>query len=281
MHIARNRRASRQTISKNQKTHPAARSARNEQDFMLRGASPPGFASDMILSFPPHALSSSADEQKTDTHPAQSSMSPVKNAPTARNGAPQSRRPKGKKARKAAMRMADEQSSKTASPNISTSPRAPLATVEAQALPLSQAAAQLTYRQMASDILTPRASASADLALTKITRHAEPKGALALAPAKPAFLLQSAPEPLVTGLTPVAALSPLPRSRALAPARRQGLVDVIAFFLRDSGRRLARWSAQRQKTREERALLNAAVLRKHMLKSQLDALEALRQQRPR
>jgi RNA polymerase-interacting CarD/CdnL/TRCF family regulator len=56
---------------------------------------------------------------------------------------------------------------------------------------------------------------------------------------------------------------------------------VIAFFLRDSGRRLARWSAQRQKTREERALLNTAILRNHMLKSQLDALEALRQQRSR
>ena len=97
----------------------------------------------------------------------------------------------------------------------------------------------------------------------------------------PAFLLSPAPPPLAMGLAPVTAFSPLPRSRALVPARRQGVVDVIAFFLRDSGRRLARWSAQRHKTREERALLNAAALRNHMLKSQLDALEALSQRKQR
>jgi hypothetical protein len=39
-----------------------------------------------------------------------------------------------------------------------------------------------------------------------------------------------APEPETA---PVLAAMPLPRARALVPARRQGLIDVIAFLLRD------------------------------------------------
>lgn len=111
------------------------------------------------------------------------------------------------------------------------------------------------------------------------------------APRQPVLLLP-APEPLVERPAqplepevapepepePVATLAdtPLPRTRALVPARRQGLVDVIAFLLRDSGRRLARWSARRHKTREEQAALRRAEARQINLQRELEALDALR-----
>jgi hypothetical protein len=83
-----------------------------------------------------------------------------------------------------------------------------------------------------------------------------------------------APEPA----TALAALAdaPLPRARALVPARRQGLVDVIAFLLRDSGRRLARWSARRRKSQAEREVLRRAEARHINLQRELEALDALR-----
>lgn len=123
---------------------------------------------------------------------------------------------------------------------------------------------------------------------------AEPEPQVAPAAAAPdAFVLLPAPEPLVEAppapaepdvvpepepATALAALAdaPLPRARALVPARRQGLVDVIAFLLRDSGRRLARWSARRHKTREERTALRRAQARQINLQRELEALDALR-----
>lgn len=104
--------------------------------------------------------------------------------------------------------------------------------------------------------------------------------------APPALRLLAEPEPLVEA--PVApeepaaefanalAAEPLPRARALVPARRQGLVDAIAFLLRDSGRRLARWSARRHKSREEQAALRLAEARQINLQRELEALEVLR-----
>jgi hypothetical protein len=82
-----------------------------------------------------------------------------------------------------------------------------------------------------------------------------------------------APEP-ETG--PALAEMPLPRARALVPARRQGLIDVIAFLLRDSGRRLARWSARRHETRAEQAALRRAEAQQINLQRKLEALDALR-----
>lgn len=95
-------------------------------------------------------------------------------------------------------------------------------------------------------------------------------------PAEPRVAPQPepAPEPAI-----VLTEAPLPRARALVPARRQGLVDVIAYFLRDSGRRLARWSARRHKTREERAALRTAEARQINLQRELEALDMLRRNR--
>lgn len=99
-----------------------------------------------------------------------------------------------------------------------------------------------------------------------------------LEPAEPRVAPQPEPEPepeVAIALTD----APLPRARALVPARRQGLVDVIAFFLRDSGRRLARWSARRHKTREEKAALRRAEAHQINLLRELEALDALRRNR--
>lgn len=111
----------------------------------------------------------------------------------------------------------------------------------------------------------------------------------------PVVTLPDLPEPLVELPAPMAAAAPapasalaaladaqaapLPRSRSLVPARRQGLVDVIAFLLRDSGRRLARWSARRHKTRAEQAALRQAEARQLNLQRELEALDALRRNR--
>ena len=97
----------------------------------------------------------------------------------------------------------------------------------------------------------------------------------------PASLTEPRPAPATGALAAMAnaQAAPLPRSRALVPARRQGLVDVIAFLLRDSGRRLARWSAQRHKSRAERELIRSAQVRQQALLSELEALDALRRNR--
>lgn len=122
------------------------------------------------------------------------------------------------------------------------------------------------------------------LSLAEMPERAEPE----------AFILPAAPEPAVALLVPAepeavpvpepepaAALAeaPLPRARALVPARRQGLIDVIAFLLRDSGRRLARWSARRHKSRTEQAALRRAEARQLNLQRELEALDALRRHR--
>lgn len=93
--------------------------------------------------------------------------------------------------------------------------------------------------------------------------------------AKPEHVPEPEPAALAKALTALADI-PIPRARALVPARRQGLVDVIAFLLRDSGRRLARWSARRHKTRTERDALRRAEARQINLQRELEALDALR-----
>ena len=67
---------------------------------------------------------------------------------------------------------------------------------------------------------------------------------------------------------------PLPAGRALV-ARRQGFVDVIAFALRDSGRRLARWSSARRRADDMKEKLVRAEARMRAMEAQLAALQAL------
>jgi hypothetical protein len=95
-------------------------------------------------------------------------------------------------------------------------------------------------------------------------------------PAAPEPMPVPEPEPEPAVALAAIADAPLPRGRALVPARRHGLIDVIAFLLRDSGRRLARWSARRHKTRAEQAALRRAEAQQINLQRELAALDALR-----
>ncbi|OYU35203.1 hypothetical protein [Novosphingobium sp. PASSN1] len=113
----------------------------------------------------------------------------------------------------------------------------------------------------AASAVSPRVLSFADMPELQ-AREPEPE-------VRPSALLAVA-EPLA-----LLAEAPLPRARALVPARRQGLVDVIAFLLRDSGRRLARWSARRHKSRAERDALRRAEARQINLRRELEALDAL------
>lgn len=70
--------------------------------------------------------------------------------------------------------------------------------------------------------------------------------------------------------------APLPAARALAP-RRQGFIDVLAFMLRDSGRRLARWSSARRRADEARAKLARTEAKLRAIEAQLAALRALQE----
>jgi hypothetical protein len=71
-------------------------------------------------------------------------------------------------------------------------------------------------------------------------------------------------------------VAPLPASRALVP-RRQGFIDVLAFALRDSGRRLARWSSTRRRADDLKDKLAKAEARMRAMEAQLAALRAIQE----
>lgn len=119
----------------------------------------------------------------------------------------------------------------------------------------------------------PEPLVQAPVPLTQPELEPEPAAARVLAlAAMPELQVEAAKPDMVAAINDV----PLPRSRALVPARRQGLVDVIAFLLRDSGRRLARWSVRRHKSKVERELLRLAEARQRAMVSELEALDGLR-----
>lgn len=90
--------------------------------------------------------------------------------------------------------------------------------------------------------------------------------------------LMIVPAPKVDAPVPeaVAPETPLPPSRALVP-RRRGFVDAIAFVLRDSGRRLARWSSAQRRAEEMKEKLARAEARMRAMEAQLAALQALQE----
>lgn len=96
----------------------------------------------------------------------------------------------------------------------------------------------------------------------------------------PALALPPEPDLPVPSPTPVEAepdhSAPLPTARALVP-RRQGFVDVLAFVLRDSGRRLARWSSARRRADDMKDKLAKAEVRMRAMEAQLAALQALQE----
>ncbi len=222
---------------------------------------------------------------------------------------PKRRNPKGKKARKAAARLAaarEAQALVPAPPKPAVRTSEGTAKSKARAKPAAARPEAVLPEQLpaipAAPLLEQRL-AERPAPVLLLPQRPEPLVIAAPEPAVPepavpmeapqALRLLTAPEPLVEAEVetapapapePVTVLAesadaPLPKARALVPARRQGLVDVLAFLLRDSGRRLARWSARRHKTREERAALRTAQARQINLQRELEALDALRRNR--
>lgn len=217
---------------------------------------------------------------------------------------PKRRNAKGKKARKAAAKLAAAREAQVLEPDacaVIEKPRRAKATAKkGKARGKSRKAVKpeqlpaIPATKVVLGTYSPPAQVIAPPVLTLPVRP-EPLVEAVEVP-QPALLL-SAPEPLLqTPLEPaeprvapqpepapepaiVLTEAPLPRARALVPARRQGLVDMIAFFLRDSGRRLARWSVRRHKTREEKAALRRAEARQVNLQRELEALDMLRRHR--
>ncbi len=207
---------------------------------------------------------------------------------------PKRRNPKGKKARKAAARLAAAREAQTpeavlveaCAPNQKRQPKAATKPkAKGRARPVAARRKAVQPEQLPA--IPPPPLLEQRLAMQLAPAIAMPVRSEPLVVAEPApqaLLLLPAPEPQVEA-PPVSAAqdaaptpqeAPLPRARALVPARRQGLVDVIAFLLRDSGRRLARWSARRHKTRAEQAALRRAEARQINLQRELEALDALR-----
>lgn len=203
------------------------------------------------------------------------------------------RNPKGKKARKAAARLAAAREAQALEPAplvVIEKPRQakpaarkgkarskPAKGIRPEQLPAIPAANALqgTYSPPSKPAhVEPRAEALKLSPPVLLLPAPEPLIELPPGPAEPEVVPEPEPEPAIA-----LADAPLPKARALVPARRQGLVDVIAFLLRDSGRRLARWSARRHKTRAERAALRQAEARQINLQRELEALDALRRNR--
>lgn len=142
--------------------------------------------------------------------------------------------------------------------SLAAMPELPLAALPLEALPQTQGSPAVTLPQRSEPLVEMEALVAEQASFLSF----------GLAPAAPAL----------AALADAQAV-PLPRSHAIVPARQQGLVDVIAFLLRDSGRRLARWSARRHKSRAERDLIRTAEARQRALLSEFQALDALRRNR--
>ncbi|WP_428331805.1 hypothetical protein [Novosphingobium sp.] len=108
---------------------------------------------------------------------------------------------------------------------------------------------------------------------------AQARAAMAAPTAEQLIIMAAIPElsaPLAEAVRPepVTIAEPIPAGRALVPHRR-GFVDVIAFALRDSGRRLARWSSARRRADDMKEKLVRAEARMRAMEAQLAALQEL------
>ena len=106
----------------------------------------------------------------------------------------------------------------------------------------------------------------------------------ARAPARPLSSLSALPdhEPIPVPAPNAAAADTRTSPEAGAPGRalavrRQGFIDILAFALRDSGRRLARWSSARRRADDMKNKLARAEARMRAMEAQLAALRALQE----
>jgi len=111
---------------------------------------------------------------------------------------------------------------------------------------------------------------TADLII--VAAPVEPECAPALArPSGSGVRMDPAPAEIMAGPE-----VPLPSPRALGP-RRQGFIDILAFVLRDSGRRLSRWSSAKRRADDMKDKLARAEARLRAMEAQLSALQALQE----
>jgi hypothetical protein len=134
-------------------------------------------------------------------------------------------------------------------------------------------AAALARAQRPAAALSPAAAPLCPDPPTQPFVRDKPECAQVLAlPPEPAAV-EEPPAPVEVALRPDV---PLPSTRALVP-RRQGFIDILAFALRDSGRRLARWSSARRRADDMKDKLAKAEARMRAMEAQLAALQAIQQ----
>lgn len=255
MHDLRTRRRGQERTDLS-KLRDQGRTSRDELAFMLRQAPPPAFPADLIV--PPRRGAVIAPAALAEEDAADAPLS----APAAPAPAP-CRKPaliNGRKPSKAERRAARQAAARER--------------MEAARRDAAMAAAAAPERHESAEVsepgrvpVLPEAPGDADVM------------AASKAPAPPAVAaeIEDSPAPASAGPFGLADHpAPLPPSRALA-VRRQGLVDVIAHALRDSGVRLARWSARRRREQDTRLQLARAQARLRALEAQLEAIEALRE----
>ena len=266
MHTTRNRQA--QSSRKGAKP-PPPRSARDELTFMLRQGAPPpqSFPADLIV--PPHrgAVITAA------SWPAGNVPAPVT--------APASSQPaiSRKAAKKAARRAAARERAQLSASQALPASQALSTSQAAEELLIVEAPAPSPVEPLATSLPPPTTSPPDSSILPHVRTEPECIAALALPPERDLQVHRSAAvepageEPVLVDILPDQA-APLPMARALVP-RRQGFIDVLAFVLRDSGRRLARWSSARRRADEVKDKLVKAEARLRAMEAQLAALQAL------
>jgi hypothetical protein len=164
-------------------------------------------------------------------------------------------------------------------------PSLPLSAVRRATGKAARKAARRAAAQAAAQAATQAAAPVSTIPLHQIIAASD-AGLVepARAPARPLSSLSALPDhepiPVPAPIAPVAVSPALPNagapSRALA-VRRQGFIDILAFALRDSGRRLARWSSARRRADDIKDKLARAEARMRAMEAQLAALRALQE----
>ena len=242
MHTSRNRLA-RKPRHDSRRGHldakpPVKPSPREEVAFMLREGAAPGFPADLIV--PPHRGAVITEAAWPKGAPAAPGAARTKAAP-----------PPGmsrKAAKKAARRAA---------------------AIERAQAARSQAVVPLQIFAADGPASAEPPSLPDGPSLPHVRAEPECAPALTLSPEPEAQEPRTAPDH-----GPLPCEAPLPAARALVP-RRQGFVDILAFMLRDSGRRLSRWSSAKRRADEMKTKLAKAEARMRAMEAQLAALQAL------
>lgn len=244
MHTVRNRVASKPRQRGKAAPRPVGRVGK-EPAFLLRNGNPPAFPAGLIVPAPRGAIISSMPWPEVAAPGAQTRLAPK--ASTRRK--PAKRKTVATRKSPARTPSAPKQTKRPAVRSRKSPSPKPAIELTALALP------ELTPVMLADDLL------GRALAL-----KSEP---VAVSPPVPAL----PPAPAVLSFE--AGATPIPRSRAMSVQRGSTLREVIAHWLGEAGRLLAR--LRRPGKSGERARVARANARHRALQSQFEALEALRE----